>query len=188
MRYSASDTSGAFLPPHPACGRNSASLTRGTTRGVRLALTEGTVSGQLPGPGAHTSVHVRCRASGSPAQDTQVTPGARGARRLPPRRVPPLRRPWAQPVARWPWAGCPQGLDGGFCGRTAQRSCSTRRPRRCWLWRPLSRTHREARGPGGQRAHRGRSAAPTSRPGHARPAVRQCHHGLVLPCLLTSAG
>lgn len=99
-----------------------------------------------------------------------MTPGAGGARRLPPRRVPPLRRPWAQPVARWPWAGCPQGLDGGFCGRTAHRSCSTRRPRRCWLWRPLSRTHREARGPRGQRAHRGRSAALTSRPGGARQA------------------
>lgn len=88
---------------HAACARSAASCSGGTGRGVRLALTEGTAGGQLPGPGAHTSVRVWRRASGhagDPGSPRSQAPHTR-------RQGPPLRQPWAHS----PWHGGPRRVS-----------------------------------------------------------------------------
>lgn len=160
---------------HAAGARSAASCSGGTGRGVRLALTEGTAGGQLPGPGAHTSVRVWRRASGHAGDP----PGARGARHLTPD-ARALRSDSPGRTARGTVApgGCPQSLDGAVCERTVHCSCSTRRPRRCRLRRPLSPYTPRSAGPRRTAARRGRGAVLTSRPCHAGPALRGRHRGL----------
>lgn len=105
---------------------------------------------------------------GAGRQDMQVTPGARGARHLTPD-ARALRSDSPGRTARGTVApgGCPQSLDGAVCERTVHCSCSTRRPRRCRLRRPLSPYTPRSAGPRRTAARRGRGAVLTSRPGHA---------------------
>lgn len=148
---------------HAACARSAASCSGGTGRGSGWPLPRG------PRVASYRAQALTpASACGAGRQDMQVTPGARGARHLTPdARALRSDSPGRTACGTVAPGGCPQNLDGAVCERTVHCSCSTRRPRRCRLRRPLSPYTPRSAGPRRTAARRGRGAVLTSRPGHA---------------------